>query len=201
MTNKEFTESNFYRNYNDRYFTESACTLALLPHIPSEIEYVWEPAVGRGDMAIPLINFGYQVHGSDIDTKDVDANLCPIFDYNFLTGLEDGSFWLPENTQAIITNPPFGTLAEEFVRRSLSYESIRYHAFLLRSSWKHAKRRTDLFTKQPFAYEIALTWRPRWDWWYRDKPEAGPIHNYSWFIWDRDWRKPCTTFWENKRGN
>jgi hypothetical protein len=93
------------------------------------------------------------------------------------------SFFVDEKIDAIITNPPFGKKAEAFVRKaSKATQSVRYMAFLLRSEWKHGSKRLDLFEPgSHYAGEIVLTWRPRWDWWFRDKPEASPRHNFSWF--------------------
>jgi len=148
-------------------------------------------------MAEALLDFGYDVVASDLDISDFDPGICPIYEYNFLTN------YAPLDTKgidAIITNPPFGREAEAFVRRSLSYVNVRYHAFLLRTVWSSASGRTDLFTdpQYSYAYEIKLTWRPRWDWWFREKAEKSPMHNYSWFVWDREYHGQATTFWASR---
>jgi hypothetical protein len=159
---------------------------------------VWEPAAGRGDMAAVLGDFGYDVVASDINLSDFDPGICDSFEYNFLgPQLSPTKAQLSGPIQAIITNPPFGKEAEAFVRTALSYQDVRYCAFLLRTVWKSASGRVDLFTdpKHHFAYEVALTWRPRWDWWFREKAEKSPMHNYSWFVWDREWTGPNTTHW------
>lgn len=194
MSPRDFVISNYERNEGDRYWTEPAVTAALARRLPQGIKRVWEPAAGRGDMAEVLIDFGYEVIASDIDVNEFDPGICPVHEYNFLT-----ERW-PDagGIDAIITNPPFGKEAEQFVRKSLSYTDVRYHAFLLRTVWKAASGRTDIFVEQPFACEIVLTWRPRWDWWFRDKPEKSPMHNYSWFCFDREHVGPSTTYWAGR---
>jgi hypothetical protein len=200
-SNVAFVQSNFERKDGDRYFTQPDATSALLPYMPVNIKRVWEPAAGRGDMAAVLGDWGYDVVASDINLDEFDPGICEAFHYNFLS--EEGGA-LPRAlygpVQAIVTNPPFGREAEAFVRQALSYEDVRYCAFLLRTVWKSASGRVDLFLdpKYHFAYEIALTWRPRWDWWFREKPEKSPMHNYSWFVWDREWEGRNTTFWATK---
>lgn len=221
MTTGEFTNSNFDRNEGDRYFTEHACTRALLPFLPKGSR-VWEPCAGRGDIARVLVGAGNQVAATDIDITEFDQGICYGAKFDFLKQNSSENFL--RNIDAIITNPPFGTLAEEVVRKSLSYRDVRYHAFLLRTVWSSASTRRDLFTRgHTYAYEVKLTWRPRWDWWLTeeeriaqrikanekrvkagkkpkplDEPDASPMHNYSWFVWDRAWQGPCTTYWAHK---
>jgi hypothetical protein len=76
--------------------------------------------------------------------------------------------------------------SERFVRTALSYETKV--AMLLRSEFASAGGRDDLFCDEAgYAFEVKLTSRPRWDWWFRDKPKSSPRHNYSWFVWDKEW--------------
>lgn len=186
--------SNFERNENDRYWTGEAEASAIARRIPSGIGTVWEPAAGRGDLAKVIQGFGYDVFASDIDISEFNAN-CELEQCDFL-GDGTPSFFIDQQIDAIITNSPFGKKAEAFVRKALTYENVRYMAFLLRSEWKHGSKRLDLF--QPgshYAKEIVLTWRPRWDWWFRDKAESSPRHNFSWFCWDREHvGEPTQTF-------
>ena len=202
QSDPSFYKSDYDRRENDRYFTESACTKALCDRLPYAIEgvvprTVWEPACGRGDLAAVVKGeMAETVICSDIDTSEFipelfDSPSMGAFQIDFLGQVcaFDPSF----RPDAIITNPPYGDLAEAFARKWLKdYPDIPVMALLLRQGFDNAKSRTDLFGDCPaFAGEIALTWRPRWDWWLSDKalgPEAkkqGPRHNFSWFIWDR----------------
>lgn len=201
--------SNYERNENERYFTEPWVTRALLKHLPAYVGEgrIWEPAAGRGDMAGVLRDQGYDVFCSDIDMSEYAYEIGPgqgeVID--FLA--EPYSFEWPEEFTAIITNPPYGggkvsfegrkmEPAEAFVRKAIN-TGVPYVAMVLRSEFNSAGRRTDLFEPgMGFAHEIVLTKRPRWDWWFRDKPEASPRHNFSIFVWDKKWHGPSTQYWE-----
>jgi len=199
-------KSNFERRERDRYFTEPWVTRALIRNLPARIHQglVWEPAVGRGDMAREIQDAGYTVTASDIDLsefpRDLDLDLEVL---DFLT--DDPPFSWLEDVSAVLTNPPYDK-AEEFIRRSLDL-GVGYVAMLLRSEFNHASSRVDLFRNKPFAREIVLTSRPRWDWWLPSEEldlrklngqYAGPRHNFSWFIWDRGQEGPSTQVWEGK---
>jgi hypothetical protein len=199
--------SDFARNPLDRYFTEPRVSEALIKRLSSSSlplnANIWEPCCGRGDIAGVLHNNGHHPFMSDIDISEVDPRAVqvlklPVVQHDFLSD-NVPDFVVYEDIHGIITNPPFGDLAEKVIRQALTFQNLRYFAFLLRSEWNHGKSRLDLFTKQPFAKEIVLTWRPRWDWWMTDeqkraaKVAAGkdpdvdhsPRHNFSWFVWDR----------------
>lgn len=196
-------KSNFERNDKERYWTEHWITAALMRriHIP-ENKLVWEPAAGRGDIIRVLADYGHECIASDIDLSEFDPGLCPAVIANFLDPEPFKNFSDPkilEQIGAIVTNPPYD-VAEEFLRKALSYESIETVAMLLRSEFNAAGGRTDLFNGYPFAYEIQLTSRPRWDWWFREKPEHSPRHNFSWFVWERGWYDNSTTYFEGKGG-
>lgn len=203
-------KSDFERNRLDRYWTEHPVTTALAQRIPFEKGNVWDPCCGRGDIAQVLKRFGHWPFMSDIDISEVcEASALgklgiQLQQADFLQDNPD--FLLESEIDGIITNTPFGDAAEDMVRHALAYKNIRFFAFLLRAEWDHASTRRDLFTEQPFAKEIVLTWRPRWDWWLTDEEKrarkiaAGkdpdinhsPRHNYSWFVWDRKHTGPAT---------
>ena len=70
---------------------------------------------------------------------------------------------------------------------------IDFMAMLLRSEFKsgHSERRRLKFGEcVHYQGELVLTTRPRWDYGDPDAPEnAAPRHNFSWFLWSRDYRK------------
>jgi len=172
-------ESKYERTTLDRYWTDPWITRALLQHHPLGF-FVWEPAAGRGDMSNVLLATGRNVVATDLDPSEYDAqdNVCKKLD--FLHGPTQDHGWI----DAIVTNPPFGKDAQKFVERALEYDVMTV-AMLLRSEFRSGKTRRHLFGDCPmYAGEIVLTTRPLWDWWFRDKPEASPRHNFSWFVWD-----------------
>lgn len=203
-TDPALYSSNYERMKDDAYYTEPAVSGALVRRIPSGITNIWEPSAGRGDMARVFADNGYNVFCSDINAEQFDDAIGPFEQVDFLASVP--SFYVEERIDAICGNPPFGTLAEQFVRKALSMDDIRFVAFVLRAEWNHAKGVRDLFAdpQYHFAKEIVLTWRPRWDWWLpKDQqmkldPKTGkkvkmsPRHNFSIFCWDREHKGPST---------
>lgn len=201
--------SDYERNENERYFTHPWVTNALVRHLPDYLgeRKVWEPAAGRGDMTGVLMDQGYDVFSSDIDLTEFQYETGPgkaeVIDF-----LEtENKFEWCEEYSAIITNPPYGggnvlyegrkiPPSEAFVRKALS-TGIDYVAMVLRSEFNSAATRTDLFLPgSNFVYEIVLTKRPRWDWWYKEKSDANARHNFSIFVWDSRFDGSSTQFWE-----
>lgn len=201
LTDPAMYDSGFERLEGERYFTDAWMTEILMRHLDvADIPGVlWESAAGRGDMVRVLQDYCADVFASDIDMSEFDTALCPHMEHDFI----EGDFCPElEGIGAIITNPPFKDLAPKFLEKALSYKSVRFVAMLLPTEFPSAKttRRMELFTKQPFAYEIKMVDRPRWDWWFREpkKGEGTPRKVFSWFVWDREWRGPCTIFWERR---
>jgi len=196
-TDPSLYSSGFERNALDRYWTGAQEAAAIARRIPAGVTTIWEPCAGRGDLVKVLQDFGYQTFASDIDLSEFDPSICQAEQCDFLKDTPE--FVTFEQIDMIVTNPPFRDNAERVVRRALEYQNIRAFAFLLRSEWNSAKSRVDLFEDQPFMKEIILTWRPRWDWWFRDKPEASPRHTFSWMVWDRAHLSPSTQEWARRK--
>lgn len=212
MSNKRdpaLYDSGYERLAGDRYFTEPWLTNVLMRYLLADLlemeGKVWEPAAGRGDMARVLMDRGLEVFASDIDTSEFDRGLCDAMQLDFLNDDFDPALM---GLSAIVTNPPYSRKAEKFLRRALAYKDIRIVAMLMRTEFSSGSRRVDLFEQEPFAYEIKIVDRPRWDWWFREPQpdDNGPRHNFSWFVWDRAWEGRNTTYWarkalkENKKG-
>jgi len=203
--------SGYARIEGDRYFTHPWMTDVLLDVLPTGLlpDTVWEPAVGRGDIARRLIEkAGVNIVASDVDLSEYDASIGPAHAMSFID-CDTEEFFDPAvfSIGAVITNPPYAripgkrmSLAEGFARQALKFDGVKLVAMLLRSEFGSAAGRTDLFTEQPFAFEIKMTTRPRWDWWRDEKlSDNGPRHSFSWFVWHRDWDGPCTTYWRNRK--
>ena len=155
-------KSGYARKDNDLYETPEWVTDALIPHLPSGIKHVWEPACGSGMIASALTKHGFSVSTTDI-TGDCD----------FLA--QDHTF-----ADAIITNPPYNK-AREFIENAIKISPVT--AMLLRADYDHAKTRAHLFSKCPsFSKKIALTKRIV----FFEKPGAAPSFNHAWFLWDRN---------------
>jgi hypothetical protein len=164
----------YARKAHDAYWTEPWVTETLLDRV-SFRGRVWEPAVGVGAMAQVLMARGYPLVASDL----IDHGFPPTEQADFLQHLG----LLGDQPYSIVTNPPYH-VAEAFIRHALRLTQPvgGMVAMLLRSEYRHAKSRIDLFEGPPFRAEIALTRRPRWI----AGTTGSPRHNYSWYIWD--WR-------------
>ena len=165
----------FERVANDAYFTPACCTEALLsrymPH-----GRAWEPAAGNGAIVNVLEAAGLDVYASDL--HEYASPLCNqvIVKQDFLTAT------LPSGVLSIVTNPPFGDLAEEFIRHTLGLMQpvSGTVAMFLRNECDCAASRRYLFEGNGFSRKIVLTKRPRW---YAETTTS-PRHNFSWFCWD-----------------
>lgn len=213
-TDPALYKSDFERNRLDRYWTEHEATRAVADRMPPGLRRAWDPCAGRGDILCVLKEYGRLTYASDIDTSELKL---PWFEeYATADFLDDNAvpdFAVYNDIHAIVTNTPFGDTAEKLVRQALTFKNIRYFAFLLRAEWDHASTRRDLFEAEPFAKEIVLTWRLRWDWWLTDEEKrarkiaAGkdpdvqhsPRHNFSWFVWDREHKGPAIKQYAHKR--
>jgi hypothetical protein len=192
--------SGYERNRLDRYWTNPWMTEELRKQVKLP-RPIWEPAAGRGDMSRAL---GGLVYSSDIDISEFDTSKVPV--------MPSG-----ERCRAIITNPPYSEprkgIADEFIRHGLDFfedDGIAFMALLLRSEFRSAKTRFDIFGGCPhYKGELVLTTRPRWDYGDPDAPEnASPRHNFSWFLWEKDWiiagenavRRPVQLFSYTQKG-
>lgn len=188
-TDPAMFESQFKRNPGDSYYTEPWVTRVLLNELGKDLKgkAVWEPAAGRGDICKVLEEHGCTVYSSDIDPQHPHS-----FKADFIESRIVWTVW--PDMAAIITNPPYfkkggKSMAELFVMQALAYhpDDVPIVAMLMRSEFMHVPSRFKLFTRAAgFNLELLLPKRPRWDWWFRDKPIASPRHPYSWFIWNRN---------------
>jgi len=187
MQDKAMTGSQFARNDLDFYPTpewmgEPAMEWVVNNHGSRGI---WEPCAGNGALvktihAMTLPNA--RQHNVYTDIKEYpDFLYKPLFagTEDFLTSTRDWS------NGVIMTNPPYGDIAEQIVRKALKLTHPHgVVVMLLRSEWDKAVSRHDLFEKKsPFRVEISLSPRPIWV----PGSKSGARHSYSWFIWDWQW--------------
>lgn len=202
-----YTNVRANRVANDAYWTEPACTQALLrtlattnaaagvrgvPPLPHRI---WEPSAGANWIAAELEAAGYDVAATDI------ADYAGTVGYRALRNRAPrrADFLAPPRasiepfggmSHAIVGNPPFDDdLAEAFVRVALGKPHASVVWFLLKNEFDTSnEKRPDLFDRPDYAMKIVLRWRPLWS------TPAGPILNargkaagarqhYAWFGW------------------
>jgi hypothetical protein len=170
--------SGYERTAYDAYWTPRWCTEWLCEAVRFR-GLIWEPAVGRGDIADVLTDRGYKVMISDIHDHGPNPVIA-----DFLKA--DAPF---DGLLSIITNPPYAE-AGQFARKALelTQRSGGMVAMLLRNEFDCAKSRCDLFDREPFSKKLVLTKRPTWS----DERKASPRHNFAWFIWDWHHVGPAT---------
>ena len=154
------------RRANDYYPTPPEVTLALLKFLKiKQGATLWEPACGTGLMMNVMATSGYNVIGTDI-LSGMDFLTCD-----------------PVKCDWIITNPPFSH-AEQFIRRA---EELNVpFAFLLKSQYWHAARRTKLFQEITPTYVLPLTWRPDFT------GQGASLMDMCWCVWGNEVAKTCS---------
>lgn len=157
------------RSDNDFYPTPPEATQALLPEIADFPVVVWEPACGDFAIGRELEAGGFEVIGTDLIWRGYGEG-----DTDFLLQVE-------RHADAIITNPPFGDLAEAFVVQALDLE-VPYIALLTNVNFWQAKSRTPLFNRRRPSAILALTWRLDFT------GSKRPYFNCVWTVWRPE---PC----------
>ena len=175
-------ESNFDRRKLDFYPTPEWVTEAVVPFLLRHVDTitsVWECAAGDGCMSRVLERHFEEVISTDVTDYGYPYCRSGVDFLAFPGSLRDRTL--------IITNPPYGDLAEAFIRQALKItkKASGVVAMLVRHEYVCSKSRVDLFNKPPYARNVVLTTRPRW---IPDSTGA-PRHNYDWCIWDWSWQQ------------
>jgi hypothetical protein len=161
-------------------------TKKVLPVIGiRQLGYVWEPACGEGHIAEVLREDTDTVVATDI--KDYGYEGCSVED--FLKARSSG-----RSTQWIITNPPFGDKAIEFVKIALDLAQVGV-AMFFRSQWvvEGIERYEAIFRDRPptvcaFFVERVPLYKGRWD------PDGTTATAYCWLVWLKG-RAPRAPLW------
>jgi hypothetical protein len=169
---------------NDLYETPRCATLALLraEKLPKRI---WEPACGRGAIVTVLRAHGHDVVASDLVDYGIPITPPGYYGRDFLFELH-----APEDTEAIVTNPPF-RLAGEFVEHAL--ELCPRVMMLLRLAFLESERRSPILESGMLArvhvFRKRLPMMHRHGWAGR---RATSAMAFGWFCWDRGHKGPPT---------
>lgn len=148
---------------------------------------VWEPAVGAGHCAGPIIEAGHTCYASDV-VEYGWANLGGPMPRrgSFVDGPYGRAIAPPTNSgmvDMVYTNPPFvGSVA--FAQRALQIAS-RCVVLIVRLAWLESAERWELRQRHPlalsvnFAERVAM-FRGRWD------PKGTSATAYAVMVWLRD---------------
>lgn len=151
----------------------------------------WEPACGEGHIAEVLKEYFRVVLASDVFDYGYNApGVVHQPGTDFLIATVTGS----EGWDWIITNPPFGDKALQFVHRALDL-AVTGVAMFFRSQWavEGVERYESLFRDRPptccaFFSERVNLCKGRWD------PDGTTATAYCWLIWVHG-VKPRAPFW------
>lgn len=166
------TGGNGKRQKNDFYETPVEATEALVAEYGRFFgPVIWEPACGAGKLARVLEAYGFDVFATDLVDRGFGRG-----GVDFLT-IEDDHVEVPPR-ETIITNPPFA-LADDFVRKAMSFQP-RFFALLLKQTFWNAAGRSGLWAQFPPADFRPLAWR-------LDFTGGGsPTMDCAWCIWGDD---------------
>jgi hypothetical protein len=138
---------------------------------------IWEPACGRGAIAVPLRDYGHKVWASDlIDYKWGGQDEAAA---DFTADQAATPPWIPG---AIVTNPPF-SLAQDFIE--LALRRAEKVVMLMRLAVLESVRRTNVLENAPLAR--VWVYRERLPMMHRDGwtgPRAASDTAMAWFVWD-----------------
>jgi hypothetical protein len=169
----------------DFYPTPVRCTEAMLHAFQNVVRFGalkgWEPACGNGAISRVVSPYCCNFVSTDMvayDGFDPDGFL-DFLRVDKLDWVEDICKFKPE---LIVTNPPYGALAEEFVKRAIHLTKATRGKviMIMRSDWDTAKRRMPLFRHGTFRAKAVMTFRPRWI----EDTTTGPRFSYAWYLWD-----------------
>jgi hypothetical protein len=178
-------EPQYERVEGDFYPTPVEFTDCLASVVDLTEMSVWEPACGEGHMSKRLQRFTRGVVSTDLFDRGYGTPGIDFFKATRIPPVLRGAYG--GDQPAIITNPPYGALAERFIRHALQLLAPvdGFCAMFLRTEYDTAKDRMDLFRTHPYLGKIICTKRPRWI----EGSKGSPRHNYSWYLWD--YRRPA----------
>ena len=176
--------SGYERIENDFYPTPPRYFDCFAHFIAMHDLVVWEPACGEGHLSKRMRELGARVYSTDLINRGFGT--APV---DFLAATT-----APRGVTAIITNTPYGDMAEPFVRAALEHTKAvgGKVAMFLRTDWDtSSKDRPDLFEGHPaYCMKLIVTERPRW--FAKKKGDKSPRFSFAWYFWD--WSKPTDAF-------
>lgn len=170
----------WHRKPADLYPTPVNGTESVMPAIEVIADHIgrpiriWEPACGDGRIARVL-----EWHGHDVFSSDLRAYPgYGIPDFDFLIDHQAAFGWNPaEEVDMIVTNPPF-SLAEQFIRKSLTITPNV--VMLLKQTYWNAASRLPFFAEHRPKFVLPLTFRLAF---LESERGKSPLMDCCWVIW------------------
>lgn len=180
------TKSATKEEKGDQLYETPVEAVRMLLALESFSAVVLEPSVGRGAILRPLEAAGYDVRISDLVDREIatqDGELQAVGD--FLKSRGTG-----EVGPDIVTNPPYGDVANAYIAHALREHRPRKMALLLNLNFlcgfDDPDRRYVMDENPPSrvyinARRLPMMHRDGWD-----GPQASSQMNTAWFIWERN---------------
>lgn len=159
---------------------------------------VWDPACGAGNIPQTLARLGLETVGTDIVERG--PMLCT---HDFLGERwhEQFPMFCGDYCKSIVTNPPYGRIAEKFILRALGL--VGYVAALVQAKFPYSQGRYErLYREHAPSRILFLVDRP-------SMPPGAKAHlveakggkmDFCWMIWDRRSTGPTTAHWIRRPG-
>lgn len=174
----------------DYYPTPPFATRALMQHVFPHLERdkqckfqkVWEPACGMGHMAEPLKEYFREVLATDIEDRGYQECIADFLACDH-----------PQNSDWIITNPPFGDKTEAFILKALDLDVTGVAMFTRLQMLEGTGRFERIYSKRPpsqvafFAERVPIH-KGRWT------VDGDTMTAYCWLIWIKG-MEPQPPFW------
>lgn len=176
-------QTNYPRNALDFYPTPVRATEAFVKATKQfwSNRIVAEPACGNGAIVKVIAPHCQRVVATDIHAYD-GFNPDALVDFLNLKSYGEYCDLVGFAPTAIITNPPYGDLAEAFTWKALELmeECEGFVSMLCRHEWDAAKGRAPLFDHIAYSAKVTLRFRPRWI----EGSSGAPRFSYAWYCWD-----------------
>jgi len=171
----------------DLYDTPREATMALLCR-ENFSHTVWEPAAGRGTMAMALRDSGYRVIETDIADRrgPDDGPLSSTLD--FLTWDRNRPFG-----DSVVTNPPF-SLLDEFMLAARQYSLDKWAFLIPLPALSGRNRARKIYSSHPPSRVLVFSSRIK----FRREGYEGklsPLGTHAWAVWHRDIPRFTTMEW------
>ena len=161
----------------DFWETPEIATLALLENIEFTGD-ILEPAVGKGAISKVLHNSSHISVEYIIGIDIVDRGT---FYQHYVEDFLSVDWLNTVKFNNIITNPPYGQVAEKFVEKALTVTKKKV-AMLLKLEFLQAVGRYPLLTTTPLKYVLVFPYRVPFQLPGYDKPST--MHRHAWYIWE-----------------
>ena len=181
------------RQEDDFYATQASTVNALIDKLEEygidlKDKIIVEPAAGAGDILKTFWkrNDGY----NKFLAYDIVDRGCPNCEITDFLSVEE----LPEESKAIVTNPPYA-IAKEFVEHSLGLlETGEYCIMLLKIQFLEGKARRKLFETKQLKHVWVFSERQKC---LKNNEDTGGSSAvcYAWYIWQKDFEGQPTIDW------